>query len=212
LTRVDLVDEITIRQLREIGCWKIYYGAESGSQQVLDAMEKGIKIEEIYEATRITRAAGIQVGFFIMFGYPGEELADIGLTEKMLKELKPETAGFSVAYPLKGTPFYEKVKAQMPPQQHQWVSTNENRLLFQAHYPNRYYHLTIRRLQKQLVARQRPTFHPGRLVDYGKAFIYDRLRHNVLRQSEQPKGSATRNELKLVTAAPESEPTLKHGQ
>jgi anaerobic magnesium-protoporphyrin IX monomethyl ester cyclase len=212
LTRVDLVDELTIRQLKDIGCWKIYYGAESGSQKVLDAMEKGIKVEQIYEATRITKAAGIQVGFFIMFGYLGEELEDIRLTEKMLKELQPETAGFSVAYPLKGTPFYEKVKAQMLPQQHQWVSTNENRLLFQARYPNRYYHLTIRRLQKQMAARQRPILHPGRLADYGKAFIYDLLRRNLLRQSKQQKPLPASSKLTLITTEPESEPTLKHGQ
>ncbi len=189
LTRVDLVNETTMKQLKEIGCWKIYYGAESGSQRILDAMNKETKIEEIYEATRITKAAGIQVGFFIMFGYLGEELSDVRLTEKMLKDLKPDTAGFSVAYPLKGTPFYEKVKEQIMPQQHQWSSTNENRLLFKARYPNRYYNLTIRMLQKRMAARQRPPLDPGRLVDYGKATIFNLMRQRVLRQSEQAKPS-----------------------
>jgi anaerobic magnesium-protoporphyrin IX monomethyl ester cyclase len=153
LTRVDLVSETLIGQLKDIGCWKIYYGAESGSQKVLDAMNKETKIEEIYTATRLTKEAGIQVGLFIMFGYPGEELADVRKTERMLAELKPETTGFSVAYPLKGTPFYETVKAQMAPQQHQWSSTNENRLLFKARFPNQYYNLTIRMLQKRQSAR-----------------------------------------------------------
>lgn len=184
LTRVDLVSETLIGQLKDTGCWKIYYGAESGSQKVLDAMNKETKVEEIYEATRLTRAAGIQVGLFIMFGYPGEELADIKLTEKMLKDLKPETAGFSVAYPLKGTPFYEAVKAEMAPQQHQWSSTNENRLLFKARFPNRYYNLTIRLLQKKLAARQRPLLHPGRLVDHSKGLVFDLLRQRVVRQGQ----------------------------
>jgi radical SAM superfamily enzyme YgiQ (UPF0313 family) len=185
LTRVDLVDETSIQQLKDIGCWKIYYGAESGSQKVLDAMHKETKLEEIYQATKLTKAAGIQVGFFIMFGYLGETLEDIRLTEKMLADLKPDTAGFSVAYPLKGTPFYEQVKAQMSPQQHQWSSTNENRLLFQARYPNQFYNLTIRIQQKKMAARKRKLTDPGRLVDYGKIAVFEALRWNVLRKSEK---------------------------
>jgi anaerobic magnesium-protoporphyrin IX monomethyl ester cyclase len=190
LTRVDLVSETLIGQLKDIGCWKIYYGAESGSQKVLDAMHKETKIEEIYTATRLTKQAGIQVGFFIMFGYPGEELADVRKTERMLNELKPETAGFSVAYPLKGTPFYETVKAQMAPQQHQWSSTNENRLLFKARFPNQYYNLTIRMLQKRQSARQRPPLDPGRAADWGKAVVFDLMRRRVLRRSERQRLAA----------------------
>ncbi|HEX2909159.1 MAG TPA: radical SAM protein [Chloroflexia bacterium] len=185
LTRVDLVDETLIRQLKETGCWKIYYGAESGSQKVLNAMNKETTLEEIKNATRLTKAAGIKVGFFIMFGYPGESLEDIQLTEQMLAELKPDTAGFSVAYPLKGTLFYEQVKAQMSPQQHQWSSTNENRLLFQARYPNQFYNLTIRILQKKMALRQRKPLDPGKLLDYGKITLFKLKRIKVLRQSEK---------------------------
>jgi radical SAM superfamily enzyme YgiQ (UPF0313 family) len=201
LTRVDLVDELTIRQLKDIGCWKIYYGAESGSQKVLDAMHKETKLAEIYEATRLTKAARIQVGFFIMFGYPDETLEDIRQTEKMLSDLKPDTAGFSVAYPLKGTPFYEQVKAQMSPQQHQWSSTNENRLLFQARYPNQFYNLTIRIQQKKLVGRQRKLTDPQRLVDYTKIGLFELMRRNVLRKSKAEKtenGTEKPKELPMV--------------
>jgi radical SAM superfamily enzyme YgiQ (UPF0313 family) len=180
LTRVDLINETTISQLKEIGCWKIYYGAESGSQKVLDAMNKETKLEEIYAATKLTKAADIQVGFFIMFGYPSETLRDIRQTEKMLATLKPDTAGFSVAYPLKGTPFYEQVKAQMSPQQHQWSSTNENRLLFQARYPNQFYNLTIRIQQKKMAARQYSLTTPTRWVDYAKVGVFELMRWNVL--------------------------------
>jgi anaerobic magnesium-protoporphyrin IX monomethyl ester cyclase len=190
LTRVDLINETLISQLKDVGCWKIYYGAESGSQKVLDAMHKETKVEEIYEATRLTKEAGIQVGLFIMFGYPGEELEDVRKTERMLAELQPETAGFSVAYPLKGTPFYETVKAQMAPQQHQWSTTNENRLLFKARFPNQYYNLTIRMLQKRQSARQRPLVNPGRAVDLSKAVVFDIMRRHVLRQSERKRLAA----------------------
>lgn len=191
LTRVDLISETLLQQLKEVGCWKIYYGAESGSQKVLDAMHKETKLEEIYTATKLTKAAGIQVGFFIMFGYPGEELEDIRQTEKMLAELKPDTAGFSVAYPLKGTPFYEQVQAQMSPQQHQWNSTNENRLLFQARYPNRFYNLTIRMQQKQIAIRQRPQLHPGRLIDYAKINVFRVMRYQVLHKNHKTNSKVT---------------------
>ncbi len=193
LTRVDLVNETLISQLKDIGCWKIYYGAESGSQKVLDAMHKETTVEEIYAATRLTRQVGIQVGLFIMFGYPGEELADLRRTERMLDDLQPESAGFSVAYPLKGTPFYEMVKAEMAPQQHQWSSTNENRLLFKARFPSQYYNLTIRRLQKRQSARQRPPLYPARAVDWGKAVIFDLMRRRVLRRSERKRLAAAQS-------------------
>ena len=187
LTRVDLISETLLKQLKDIGCWKIYYGAESGSQRILDAMHKETKLEEIYTATKLTKAAGIDVGFFIMFGYPGEELTDVRQTEKMLKELRPDTAGFSVAYPLKGTPFYEEVQAQMSPQQQQWNSTNENRLLFEARYPNRFYNLTIRIQQKKMTLRQRKPLEPGRLVDLAKISVFEVARYQVRRKSDNQK-------------------------
>lgn len=187
LTRVDLVNETLLQQLKDTGCWKIYYGAESGSQKVLDAMHKEAEVTEIYTARRLTKQANIQVGFFMMFGYPGEELADIKLTEKMLMDLVPDSAGFSVAYPLRGTPFYEQMKAQMQPQQHQWSSTNENRLLFEGRFPNRYYALTIRSLMKRMQVKrdvQARKFKPVLALDLGKIAAYETGRRAVLLRSE----------------------------
>jgi radical SAM superfamily enzyme YgiQ (UPF0313 family) len=185
LTRVDLVNETNLKQLKDIGVWKIYYGAESGSQKVLDAMHKETKLDEIYQATKLTKSLGIQVGLFIMFGYPGEQLEDVRKTEKMIDDLKPDTAGFSVAYPLKGTPFYDQVAEQMSPQQHHWESTNENKLLFKARFPNRYYDLTIRILQKKMANRERKLTDPQRLVDTAKIGLYEGMRRAVLWKSER---------------------------
>jgi len=195
LTRVDLINPTVIKQLKEVGCWKIYYGAESGSQKVLDAMNKETKVAEIYEATRLTKATGIQVGLFIMFGYPGETLADVRQTEKMLADLKPDTAGFSVAYPLKGTVFYEQVKAELAPQQQQWSSTNENRLLFKARYPNKFYNLTIRILQKKIALRQRKPFNFTRLPDFAKIGVLEIMRYRFLQKSEKAHNQKASNKL-----------------
>ncbi len=187
LTRVDLVNETLMGQLKDTGCWKIYYGAESGSQKVLDAMNKETSLEEIYKARKLSREFGIQVGFFMMFGYPGEELADVKLTEKMLMDCLPDSAGFSVAYPLRGTPFYEQIKAEMQPQQHQWSSTNENRLLFTARFPNQYYTLTIRSLLKRMQVKrdlQQRKLKPALLLDFGKIAAYEGGRAAVLWRSE----------------------------
>lgn len=209
LTRVDLVNETLLQQLKDTGCWKIYYGAESGSQKVLDAMHKETSLEEIYRARRLSQDYGIQVGFFMMFGYPGEEMADIKLTEKMLMDLVPDSAGFSVAYPLRGTPFYEQIKAEMEPMQHQWNSTNENRLLFTARYPNRYYALTIRSLLKRMqVKRDRRSrkFYPALPLDLGKIAAYETGRQVILLTSEwrKKRKATTKKQLAVEGSNPTS--------
>ena len=124
-----------LRQLKEIGCRRIYFGVESGSQKVLDRMQKEFQVAEIYRASELTKAAGIERGFFLMFGYLDEKHEDVRMTRRVVLDLVPEFAGFSVAYPLKGTPFYEEVKHQMPQQAH-WTATNENRVLWASNWPH----------------------------------------------------------------------------
>jgi len=110
LARVDLLlKEDSVNHLRRAGCKTVWVGAESGSQKVLDAMEKGTTVEQIYESTRKLKRAGIRVGFFLQYGYPGETRADIELTLKMVKDCLPDEIGVSVSYPLPGTKFYETV-------------------------------------------------------------------------------------------------------
>ena len=95
--------------LAELGCFRIWIGSESGSQRILDAMERGVKVEQVQKAVELSRARGIQSGMFLMWGYEGEELQDIEATIEHVKRSNPDIFFTTVAYPIKGTPYYDEV-------------------------------------------------------------------------------------------------------
>lgn len=126
----------------------MWVGAESGSQKILDAMEKGTTVEEIYESTRLLRSAGIRVGFFLQFGYPGEMREDIERTMRMVKDCKPDEIGISVSYPLPGTKFHERVKAELGEKQN-WIDSQDLDLLFAGEYHPDFYRILHRVVHKK---------------------------------------------------------------
>ena len=137
--RVDLLlKENNIKDLARAGCDNIWMGAESGSQKVLDAMDKGTTVEQIFEATRLLKKNGIKPSFFIQFGYPGETRHDIEETISMINKLLPYEIGISVSYPLPGTVFYEKVKSELK-EKTNWTDSNEMALMFHNNYPAAFY-------------------------------------------------------------------------
>ncbi len=138
-SRADLlVQEDMVLDLARSGCENVWIGAESGSQKILDAMDKGTTIEQIKESTMLMKAAGIKPSFFIQFGYPGELKEDIQLTINMINELLPFEIGISVSYPLPGTSFYEKVRADLK-QKTNWTDSDEMALMFTNTFPPSYY-------------------------------------------------------------------------
>jgi len=138
-SRADLLaDEGTVKALADSGCENVWIGAESGSQKILDAMDKGIMVEQIREATHLMKEHGIKPSFFIQFGYPGELKEDIRLTINMINELLPFEIGISVSYPLPGTSFYEKVKADLKKKTN-WTDSDEMALMFSNTFPPSYY-------------------------------------------------------------------------
>lgn len=139
LSRVDLLlKHDTIRHLKESGCRTVWVGAESGSQKVLDAMEKGTTVSDIYEATKRLHGACIRTGFFLQFGYPGETREDIDMTFKMVYDCRPDEIGVSVSYPLPGTSFYERVKSELKEKQN-WTTSDDFDPMFSATYSRDYY-------------------------------------------------------------------------
>jgi radical SAM superfamily enzyme YgiQ (UPF0313 family) len=136
--RADLIDEGVASALARAGCENVWMGAESGSQKVLDAMEKGIRVEQIFRATRLLRERGIRVSYFLQFGYPGEEWADIEKTVAMVREAKPDDIGISVSYPLPGTPFYERVRSELG-EKANWTDSDDLDLMFRGAYPRQFY-------------------------------------------------------------------------
>jgi anaerobic magnesium-protoporphyrin IX monomethyl ester cyclase len=137
--RVDLLlQEDNILDLKRAGCENIWMGAESGSQKILDAMDKGTTVEQIYEATRLLKSCGIKPSFFIQFGYLTETKEDIEKTISMINELLPYEIGISVSYPLPGTVFYEKVKNQLVNKTN-WKDSDELALMFSNTYQPAFY-------------------------------------------------------------------------
>ncbi len=138
-SRADLLaDEETVQALASAGCENVWIGAESGSQKVLDAMDKGITVAQIREATRLMKGEGIKPSFFIQFGYPGELMDDIQKTISLINELLPFEIGISVSYPLPGTGFYDRVKADLKKKTN-WTDSDEMALMFHNAYPPSFY-------------------------------------------------------------------------
>lgn len=138
-SRADLLLlEDTIEVLAQSGLEEAWIGAESGSQKILDAMDKGTTVEQIHEATLLLKAKGVRVAFFIQYGYLEENEEDIELTIKMIKKLLPDDLGISVSYPLPGTKFFDKVKAQLGDKAN-WEDSDELAMLFEGTYSSEYY-------------------------------------------------------------------------
>ena len=138
-SRVDLLlKEDTITALAQSGAETVWVGAESGSQKILDAMDKGTTIEEINTATKLLKKNNIRVAFFLQFGYPGETKEDINKTVEMVLNLMPDEIGISVSYPLPGTKFFENVKDQLKTKSN-WADSDELALMFRNTFPPAYY-------------------------------------------------------------------------
>jgi anaerobic magnesium-protoporphyrin IX monomethyl ester cyclase len=148
-----LLQEENIAALAASGCDIVWVGAESGSQKILDAMDKGTTVEQIHEATRMLKSHGIKVAFFLQFGYPGEEMADISKTMEMVLQLMPDDIGVSVSYPLPGTKFYERVKNELVNKAN-WTDSDELALMFRNNYPSQFYKELQRYLHKRFRSRQ----------------------------------------------------------
>ena len=147
-SRVDLLLESdNIQALADAGLDMVWVGAESGSQKILDAMDKGTQVEEIYTATKLLKSKGIKVAFFLQFGYLGETKADIQLTIKMLLDLLPDDMGVSVSYTFPNTKFYEKVKEDLKNKTN-WTDSDDLAVMFRSTFPPEYYKQLHRYIHK----------------------------------------------------------------
>jgi radical SAM superfamily enzyme YgiQ (UPF0313 family) len=137
-SRCDLMTPDIAATLRRAGCMVVWMGAESGSQKILDAMDKGTRVQDIHRAAANLRASGIRACFFLQFGYPGETWNEIEQTIRMVRETRPDDLGVSVSYPLPGTGFYEKVSAQLGPKSN-WSDSADLAMMFRGAYSSEFY-------------------------------------------------------------------------
>lgn len=153
-SRADLLlQENYIEALARSGCDYVWMGAESGSQKILDAMDKGTTIEQIKKSNGLLRKYGIHTAFFLQFGYPGETSEDIQKTIELLNECMPDDIGISVSYPLPGTAFFENVKAELQQKQN-WSDSDDLALMFRNTYSPEFYRQLHRFVHKHYRRKQ----------------------------------------------------------
>ncbi len=154
LSRADLlIRPGEVDALRIAGAQTVWLGAESGSQEILDAMDKGTRVEQIREAARLLKSVGIRACFFLQFGYPGETWTDIQKTMQLVWEEMPDDIGISISYPMPGTRFFEAVSLQMGDKQN-WQDSSDLAMLYHGTFSTEFYRLLHRRVHSEFRARQ----------------------------------------------------------
>ena len=128
----------TVAALGRAGCEEIWMGVESGSQKILNAMDKGTRVEQIPAARHILKAHGIDAGYFLQFGYPGETWNEIQKTIQLVRRTQPDEIGVSVSYPLPGTKFHERVRAELGTKRN-WLDSEDLSVMFQGSYTTEFY-------------------------------------------------------------------------
>ncbi|HEY6482165.1 MAG TPA: radical SAM protein [Steroidobacteraceae bacterium] len=182
-TRADLVSERMAAALGAAGCKEAWIGAESGSQRVLDAMNKGTTVAEIITARARLKAAGIRVGFFIQLGYLDEQLSDILATRSLLESACPDDVGVSVSYPLPGTKFHELVKTQLGTKTH-WQDSDDLAMMFKGTYTSDFYR-AIRDLLHEQVCLQSRRVSQNTAEDHGAKRAVERRWQELLSQERR---------------------------
>ena len=137
-SRCDLMTAGRVDALRRAGCVEVWMGGESGSQRILDAMEKGIRVEQIQEARQTLRRHGIRACLFLQFGYLGEAWEDIEATIEMVRQVKPDDIGVSVSYPMPNTRFHQIAAAQMGAKAN-WSDSGELAQMLYSQQPAEFY-------------------------------------------------------------------------
>ena len=154
LSRADLLIRVgEVEALARAGVQTVWMGAESGSQKILDAMEKGTRVEQIHEAAGRLKRAGIRVGFFLQFGYPGETRDDIEKTVQLVRDCDPDDIGISVSYPLPGTKFYDAIHEQLGEKQN-WQDSQDLAMLYQGPFSTEFYRKLHTVIHKEFRARK----------------------------------------------------------
>lgn len=180
-TRADLISEHMATALRAAGCQEAWLGAESGSQRVLDAMNKGIRVAEIHTARARLGTAGIRVGFFIQLGYLGEDLPDILATRDLIAAARPDDVGVSVAYPLPGTKFHDLVSGQLGEKTH-WQASGELAMMFQGTYSSPFYRQVRDLLHEEVRIASQDAGAPGVLAGRERRSLQQRWDRLLARQ------------------------------
>jgi radical SAM superfamily enzyme YgiQ (UPF0313 family) len=170
ITRADRMNSEVIEYLRESGCFRVWIGAESGSQRVIDLMDRRVETSKVREMIRQTKASGMEAGTFIMLGYPGETDQDIHETAQHLKDSLPDYFTITTAYPIRGTELYTE-NSSIIDEPASWSETTDREIRIRRPYPDKYYYYAIRYINNTVLAermrKRKKTINP---LLYGKIY------------------------------------------
>ncbi len=150
-SRCDLMTRDTVDALKRAGCSEVWMGAESGSQKILDAMDKGIRVDQIHEARENLRRHAIRACFFLQLGYLGESWEDLEQTIRLIRETRPDDIGVSVSYPLPNTRFHQIVQTQMG-RKANWRDSDDLEIMFQGAFPSEFYRALADALHQEVAS------------------------------------------------------------
>lgn len=145
ISRAERLNETVLQQLKDMGCFRIWIGAESGSQKIIDRMDRRVTLETVQEMMQLTQKMGMEAGTFIMVGYPGETQEDIVATMKHIQKCNPDYLTITQAYPIKGTALYKEIETEITVQPDWNISTDRD-IRFALPYSEKYYKQAIRYL------------------------------------------------------------------
>ena len=151
ITRADRLNARVAAQLAELGCDRVWIGSESGSQRLLDAMERGVTVAQVRDAVGHLKQNGIRTGMFFMWGYEGEELSDIEATYEHVKACRPDVFFTTVSYPIKGTPYYDEVAPKLV-QLGPWQATTDRDIKIRGRRSRHFYQLADQLLRSETPA------------------------------------------------------------
>ena len=149
ISRADRLNAEAADLLAELGCFRLWIGSESGSQRILDAMDRGVTVQQVQAAVSLCKERKIQTGMFLMWGYQGEELQDIEATIEHVKRTDPDVFFTTVSYPIKGTPYYQQVAKSLV-QLKPWGSTSDREITLQGRRSTEFYEFADRLLQNEV--------------------------------------------------------------
>ncbi|GGG27350.1 hypothetical protein GCM10011344_30200 [Dokdonia pacifica] len=149
ITRAERLNDDILQLLKEAGCYRIWIGAESGSQKIIDAMDRRVDVNVVKEAIQKTNAMDMETGTFIMLGYPGEDLEDINTTVQYLKDANPTHFTITIAYPIKGTSLYTEIENDIITKP-DWETSTDREIDFKRTYPRKFYDYAVKRVVNEV--------------------------------------------------------------
>lgn len=176
ICRADRMNEDIVRALRDMGCFRVWIGSESGSQRLLDQMKRGVKAEQVQAMTRLAKRYGIETGMFLMWGFEDENEDDIAATIDHVKKANPDLVLTTVSYPIKGTEYYNRMAEQnVIVASGKWQESNDRDYRIRGRHSKRYYDYVNRRMYSELALQRLQENGNGSWLNRTKAAVQSQI-------------------------------------